>query len=260
MNFDLLSERMRSFETLHAEPLGEDRYIIARLDGRGFTRLTKELLPLERPFDEGFTGHMAGTAAHVMECGFKVAFGYTQSDEISVLVHPSDVTYSRKPRKLLSVLAGEASAKLSLLLGRPAVFDCRISLLPDAEHVVDYFRWRQSDAGRNALNAHCYWQLRHDGLSARDADARLSGLARGEKEALLSAAGISYDDLPVWQLRGVGLLWEDHEVDGYNPKTGETTKAVRRRILTCRELPAGAAFADYVRDIVSPLPLESTVS
>ncbi len=35
----------------------------------------------------------------------------------------------------------------SLKLGQPACFDCRISQLPTAELVVDYFRWRNEDAG-----------------------------------------------------------------------------------------------------------------
>jgi len=88
--------------------------VVARLDGRGFTRLTKETLPLDRPFDHGFADHMVTTATQLMSCGFEIPFAYTQSDEISVWLHPDDATYARKTRKLLSVLAGEASATLSL--------------------------------------------------------------------------------------------------------------------------------------------------
>ena len=54
--------------------------------------------------------------------------------------------FQRKLRKLNSVLAGEASAKFSLLLGDVACFDCRISQLPNVELVCDYFRWRSADA------------------------------------------------------------------------------------------------------------------
>lgn len=256
MNFDQLSETMRAFETPYDDALSQSHHIVARLDGRGFTRLTKELLALQRPFDSGFSEHMAETAVHLMECGFNVVFGYLQSDEISLLLHPSDATYSRKSRKLLSVLAGEASAKLSVLLGRPAVFDCRISLLPDVERVADYFRWRQTDAERNALSAHCYWQLRSEGLTAREADNQLSGLARSEKESLLSSAGIEYDALPTWQVRGIGFRWEEYEIDGYNPKAQETTKALRRRVRVERELPSGATFDSYVQEIIALLDFE----
>jgi tRNA(His) 5'-end guanylyltransferase len=62
-----------------------------------------------------------------MQCGFRVIYGYTQSDEISLLFHPEENSFGRKTRKLNSILAGEASAKFSLQLGDHGSFDCRIS-------------------------------------------------------------------------------------------------------------------------------------
>lgn len=72
-------------------------------------------------------------------------------------------------RKYNSVLAGEASAKFSLLPGGHACFDCRISELPNIDYVVDYFRWRNEDARRNALNGHCYWTFRKEGETVEGA-------------------------------------------------------------------------------------------
>src|SRR5947208_6957524 len=108
----------------------------------------------------------------------------------------------------ISVLSGEASAKFSLLLGAVAVFDCRISQLPSADLVVDYFRWRNEDAHRNALNAHGYWLLRKQGQGVGDATANLKGLSVANKNELLFQNGINFNDLPLWQRRGVGLYWE----------------------------------------------------
>ena len=68
---------------------------------------------------------MVDTAEHLMSCGFQVIYGYTQSDEISLLFDRGETSFGRKLRKYQSILAGEASAKLSLLLGNLAVFDCR---------------------------------------------------------------------------------------------------------------------------------------
>ena len=68
-----------------------------------------------------------------------------------------------------SVLAGEASAKFSPLLGGHARFDCRISELPGIDYVVDYLRRRNEDAHRNALNNHCYWMLRKEGRTVEQA-------------------------------------------------------------------------------------------
>ena len=111
------------------------------------------------PFDVRFRDWMLDTVEHLMYCGFRIIYGYTQSDEISLLFHQQDDSFGRKTRKLNSVLAGEASAKFSLLLGAMAAFDCRICELPNATRVRDYFRWRQEDAHRNALSAHAYWML-----------------------------------------------------------------------------------------------------
>ena len=99
---------------------------------------------------------MIETVRHLMNCGFKFTYGYTQSDEISLLFSHEENSFGRKLRKLDSILAGEASAKFSLLLGDVASFDCRISQLPTKELVRDYFRWRNEDAFRNALNAQAH--------------------------------------------------------------------------------------------------------
>ena len=81
---------------------------MVRIDGRGFTRLTKEALPLERPFDPRFRALMEATARHLMRCGFRAVFAYAQSDEISLLLHRGESAYGRSLRKWVSVLAGEA--------------------------------------------------------------------------------------------------------------------------------------------------------
>jgi len=140
MKFDDLDARMRVFETALDFCVLPEMYMVARLDGRSFTRLTKEKLNFEAPFDERFRDLMVATAEHLMDCGFRMLYGCTQSDEISLLFHRDEQQFQRKLRKLNSVLAGEASAKFSLLLGDVACFDCRISQLPNVELVCDYFR------------------------------------------------------------------------------------------------------------------------
>jgi tRNA(His) 5'-end guanylyltransferase len=116
-----------------------------------------------------------------MNCGFRIIYGYTQSDEISLLFHIDDCTFGHKERKLLSILAAEASVAFSMVVGRPAVFDCRLIPLPNDEFVIDYFRWRQEDSHRNSLNAHCYWLLRKKGISAADVQKQISGLSNSDK-------------------------------------------------------------------------------
>ena len=229
MTFDELDHKMRVFETAHDYCILPGLYIVTRLDGRSFTRLTKEKHSFETPFDDRFRDYMIGTTRHLMDCGFRILYGYTESDEISLLFHPEEQSFGRKMRKLNSILAGEASAAFSVSLGDLASFDCRLSQLPTLDGVADYFRWRQEDAHRNALNGYCYWTLRQHGQDARQATQVLVGASVAQKNELLFQHGINFNDVPDWQKRGVGLYWEDYAKAGINPQTGETVTANRRR-------------------------------
>ncbi|RYG64027.1 guanylyltransferase [bacterium] len=245
MNFDDFDARMRGYE-FQKETRAPRGYLIARLDGRGFTRLTKESLTLEKPFDPKFHQSMSITLAHLFDCGFTVRLGYSQSDEISLLFEQDGIPFDRKIYKILSVLAGEASAKFSLEMGYHGAFDCRLSLLPDEFFVIDYFRWRQMDAARNALSAHCYWVSRRQGLSARDATARWSGATQAEKRAFLGENDIDFDTLPYWQTRGFVASWHNYEKEAIDQKTGLLTIALRRKLAIERELPFGDDFAGWL--------------
>ena len=139
MKLDELDKMMRIYEQSLDQYIVPDLYMVARLDGRNFTRLTRETCCFEAPFDEQFRDLMLHTVRHLMSCGFNIIYGYTQSDEISLLFARDERIFNRKIRKLNSVLAGEASAAFSLELGRPAVFDCRIAPLPNVERVCDTF-------------------------------------------------------------------------------------------------------------------------
>lgn len=246
MNFEALDERMRRYETVHDICALPEIYLVARLDGRGFTRLTKERHQFDAPYDERFRNLMADTASHLMQCGFNMVYGYSQSDEISLLLHPEDQTFGRKLRKLNSVLAGEASAKFSLLLNGMATFDCRISELPTRRLVMDYFLWRQGDAVRNCLNAHCYWLLRRKGESAGGATQRLCGMSFRHKHDLLFEHGLNFNGLPSWQKRGIGVYRKDVPKSGIDPRTGLATSTVRRVLHVDFDLPIKTAYETFV--------------
>jgi len=246
MKFDDLDRQMRVYEQSLDQYILPDMYIVARLDGRSFTRLTKEIMQFEAPFDEHFRDMMILTVKAVMSCGFRIVYGYTESDEISLLFHPDDDLFGRKVRKINTTLAGEASAAFSIALGRPATFDCRVVPLPNKKRVADYFAWRQEDSHRNSLNAHCYWALRREGESVAQATAAVSGKSISYKNELLFERGINYNDLPTWQKRGIGIYYRNFEKQGFNPKTGENTTAIRRELFTDMEIPVGDEYSKFV--------------
>lgn len=248
MKFSELDARMRPFETAHDLSVMPDLFIVARLDGRNFTRLTKEIHRFEAPFDSAFRDLMLATAEHLMDCGFRLLYGYTQSDEISLLFHPHENSFGRKLRKYHSILAGEASARFSLLMGDIAAFDCRLCQLPTTEHVIDYFRWRTEDAHRNALNGHCYWLLRSEGMDITEATRTLEGRSVAQKNELLFQRGINFNELPAWQKRGAGLFWETYEKVGTNPHTGAEVTSTRRKIRRELDLPVKEAYDAFIME------------
>lgn len=74
-----LEARMRQFEMALDNPVPPGFQIVARLDGRGFTRLTKEVCQFEALFDPGFRDLMAAACRHLMTCGFNVLLGRTRA-------------------------------------------------------------------------------------------------------------------------------------------------------------------------------------
>ena len=250
MKFEQLDRRMRVYETAHDHCVLPHVHMVARIDGRSFSHLTRVAQGFDAPYDLRFRDHMVATLKHLMSCGFSVLYGYTQSDEMSLLLRRDESLFGRKLRKLLSVLAGEASGAFSVRLGSPAAFDCRISQLPTADDVVDYFRWRYEDAHRNALNGHCYWLLRSQGLDEHAATQRLRGVSVADRNELLFQNGINFNDVPAWQKRGIGTLWEDFPQVAIDPRSGAESVTVRRRLTVRDELPMKDAYDAFVRAIV----------
>lgn len=246
MKFDDFDRNMRVYEESLDQIIIPDMYIAARLDGRSFTRLTKEICKFEAPFDEKFRELMTDTVKKLMDCGFRIVYGFTESDEISLLFHPDDNSFGRKVRKLNTTLAGEASAEFSLKLGMVATFDCRIIPLPNKERVVDYFLWRQEDAHRNSLNSYCYWTLRKEGISKNEATQMLSGKSIAYKNELLFQKGINYNDLPEWQKRGIGVYYKDVCKKAENPITKETVTALRKQKFVDLSLPIGDDYKKMI--------------
>ena len=251
MRFNDLDAKMRVYETNTDQHVLPGMHIVVRLDGRGFTKLTKETLDFEKPFDKRFHSAMTETVKHLMNCGFKIIYAYTQSDEISLLFHPQEASFDRKIRKILSVLSGEASAKFTMEMKHMGVFDCRISPIPNDKAVIDYFRWRAEDSHRNSLSAYCYWKLREQGKTRGQATREIEKLSNSAKNEYLFNLGINYNDLPAWQKRGIGFYYKDVQREAMNPKTGQKAIANRKELVVDEELPLGDDYTEFVKGIIN---------
>lgn len=249
MKFDELDKMMRPFETCVDHMVLPGINMVARLDGKGFTKLTKRL-QFKKPFDLEFSKLMRYITRYLMnETGFKFVYGYTQSDEISLLFSIDEDTFGRKIRKLNSTLAGYASAAASIKAQELLVFDCRISQLPTIDLVKDYFSWRQSDATRNARIGYCYWTLRGKGYSARKATSIMDGWGKAAQNEYLFEQGINFNDVPMWQKGGIGFYYEDYIKEGFNPKTQEKTLTSRKSLKEDITLPIKDNYRNFIKKL-----------
>lgn len=246
MKFSDLDKTMRQYEEALDINIIPNLPIVVRLDGRGFSTLTKDL-KFKKPFDNNFKTYMIEVVKTLMkDVGFNFVYGYTQSDEISLLLHREDNTFNRKLRKLNSILASEASSQMSLILNQRATFDCRVIQLPNLELIQDYFSWRQEDAHRNSINAYTFWTLVDEGNTPRKATSLLNKTSKRTKLEILNNRGVDFNSTPTWHRRGIGIYYDEVLKEGFNPITKETTMVVRKKLIVDEELYYNHAYRDFI--------------
>ena len=248
MNFKAFDSKMRKYEDVDNQSIMDNVYIVARLDGKGFHTWVR-IHDFERPFDQKLNKLFVTVCMKLMaESGFKITYGYIQSDEISLLFDLHESSFSRKTRKIDSILASYCTAYFNKYsnIETLAMFDCRTIALPTKEDVVDYFLWRQEDSARNALNSYCYWLLRSKGYSKGKATSMLMHKSVSDKNELLFQDKINYNDLPNWQKRGVGVYYTSTFKEGYNWKTEQSEFSLRRQLTVNYELDMKQQYAAWL--------------
>lgn len=248
MNSDEFEKRMRALEYFHAMRCLPDAWVVLRLDGRGFTKFTARR-EFEKPFDMAFQQMMRNVARTLLE-EMQGIYAYTESDEISLLFRRDWDLFDREVEKLVSVSAALASATFTLACQHAVQFDSRIWLGASDGQVVDYFRWRQNDAARCALNGWCHWTLIKEGKKPGEATRILNGQSSGFKRDLLEQRGIRFDGLPTWQRQGTALYWETYGKTGYNPVLKSEVVVQRRRIKIDEALPTKAEYSAFIQDLL----------
>lgn len=259
MDFKSFDEHMRSFEKSVDVCIPDNVYMVARLDGHGFSKVTKRLR-YKKPFDMSFNCLMEHVLKTLMEkSNLKIIYGYTQSDEISLLFAATEGAFGRKTRKYNSLLAGLASAAASVYLAQSnhcdfdkiVTFDCRIIPLPTIKDVCNYFVWRQMDSLRNSRNSYCYWtMLQEDKMSARAATSLLCNKDNEWKEQYLREHDIEFEQTPFWQRLGIGAQFSMVSKEAYNPIKNETTTCYRRQLEVLPALPVKEEYRNMIADIL----------
>ena len=247
MNNTQFEAEMRKYELFHSIKVGENLYPVIRVDGRSFSNLTEK--HFAKPFDIEFHNIMTHVA-RILLIEFNGIYAFTESDEISILLDKSFKTFDRELEKLVSLSASIASVAFVEKSGITGHFDSRIWVGTTEPRVTDYFRWRQTDTERCALNGWSYWTLRSAGYSPNRAASMLNKKTVEDKLSILTNHNIDFNMVPSWQRYGTGLYWENYFKDGFDPKLNQTVKVVRRQIKIDENLPTKNDYKKLIYDLI----------
>jgi tRNA(His) 5'-end guanylyltransferase len=202
-----LGDRMKEYERLQAGQWLMPRLpVCVRVDGRTFSRLTRKLA---KPYDKRLSVVMAKVAMHLAkETGARCA--YTQSDEISLVLHQPDpgsqIMFNGKVHKLVSIIAAMASVAFNSRLGEDlardlggqhALFDCRVWNVPNLDEAANCILWREMDAKRNSIQSAARALFSHKQCDRKNS-ARL--------QDMLMEEGVNWHDYPSFFKRGTYIL------------------------------------------------------
>lgn len=215
-----LGDRMKQYESVSKTMLINRMPVIIRLDGCHFHTFTKGF---EKPFDEVLMCSMIRTMKFLCQNIQGCVFGYTQSDEISLILVDykklnSSAWYDNEVQKMCSVAASLCTLKFnevfreeihrrvipvnldnlplaaySKALETGAVFDCRAFNVPK-EDVCNCIIWRQQDATRNSIQSLAQSKFSHKELQGLSCDKL--------QDKLFKERGINWNDLEIYKKRG----------------------------------------------------------
>lgn len=229
---DSLGDRMKeNYENRAKTYLVRRMPVIIRLDGKAFHTFTRGF---DKPYDEVFHKTMNETLRFLCENIQGCKFGYTQSDEITLLLTDydtltTDAWFDNAVQKMCSVSASMATMAFNKLFVEEvnrqynyytcedgvakttierfeklfktyfskvgiALFDSRCFNIPEDE-VVNCFIWRQQDATRNAIQMLGQCNFSHKELNGKSCNAI--------QDMLMEQKQINFNDMPTAFKRGV---------------------------------------------------------
>ena len=251
-----LSDRMKRYEAVTNNELTLKVPAVLRLDGCHFHTFTRGL---KKPFDDILMSCMQKTMQSLCEDIQGCIMGYTQSDEISLILidyqtKDTAAWFDYRVQKCATVAASKATKYFNryfseavekyyenymdawntskedekyvqtLMKARDmgAEFDARIFNIPKDE-VCNYLFWRQDDASRNSIQmvGHAYFS---DKEMQKKSNEQI-------QEMLWSRHNINWNNLPIPQKRGTCCIKIETEME----RNGE--KFMRKKWTLDKEIP-----------------------
>lgn len=223
-----LGDRMKRYEAASEQRLVRRLPVVIRIDGKRFSQLVKKL-KVARPYDVSFMRAMTATALGVAKEMTGCVFGYSQSDEISLILRndqsrESEPFLDNRLQKLCSIASSAATGWFNRRfqgMPAPGLFDARVFLLPGLDEVKNYLIWRQQDCTRNSILNAAYWEIAAKGsdedgnpLGKKTARKMIHGLDTGQlQELLFQQTGINWNDYDPRFKRGTGLWRDERKIE-----------------------------------------------
>ena len=237
---DNLGIRMKTFyEQIPKTKLMRRCPVVIRIDGKAFHTFTRGF---QKPFDEVLIKTMQETMEYLCENIQGCVLGYTQSDEITLILVDykkltSSAWFDYEVQKICSISASMATMAFNKVfennikkfsgsneyrglytkyidiykkaVNKGAMFDARCFNIPK-EEVTNLIYWRQLDATRNSIQMVGQANFSHKELQNKSCN--------DIQDMLMTQKGINWNDLPIYQKRGSCCVKKEIEnkSTGYN--------------------------------------------
>lgn len=252
---DALGLRMKEFyEQVPKTRLVRRMPVAIRIDGKAFHTFTKGF---QKPFDEVLVKSMQETMKYLCENIQGCVLGYTQSDEITLILIDykkltSSAWFDYEVQKMCSIAASMAtmafnkffnievqawidknaptfhepweSAEIEKLYqtyiaacNKGAMFDARVFNIPK-EEVANLIYWRQLDATRNSIQMVGQANFSHKELQNKSCNKI--------QDMLMLERGINWNDIPTHLKRGSCCIKKEIQDERFDIKDGAYPRSI----------------------------------
>lgn len=263
MDKTTLGDRMKNnYENVNRFYLTRRMPIVIRMDMKAGHTFTKGM---KKPFDDIFVKTMQETMKYLCENIQGCVLGYTQSDEISlVLVDYAELTtdawFGNNLQKMCSVSASMATMAFNKFfysnmpadeensgtyykaLEKGAMFDSRVFTIPK-EEVCNYFIWRQQDSTRNSIQSVGQANFSHKELHGKSCN--------NIQDMLMIQKGINWNDYATTLKRGSCCIKVDDGLTEYDETGNICGYTQRSKWIIDNEIPIFSQDRNYIEKLIN---------
>lgn len=272
-----LGDRMKNnYENISRYYLTRRTPVIIRIDGKAFHTFTRGF---KKPFDDILVKTMQNTMKYLCENIQGCVLGYTQSDEISLVLTDyaeltTDAWFGNNLQKMCSVSASMATlafnkafndnivkyidshfdtdcgvtkdlAEYTKILinarNKGAMFDSRVFTIPK-EEVCNYFIWRQQDATRNSIQS-----VGQANFSDKELHKKST---KDIQDMLMTQKGINWNNYATTLKRGSCCIKADDSLTEYDDVGNICGYTQRSKWVIDNEIPIFTQDRNYVEKLI----------